>query len=157
MEAKKCYVCGKAPLTKDEIGITKKIIDKKTTIIYCLPSSEGYITPEILKNRITDNTYLVSVMYANNEIGSIQPIGELCEIAHAHGALFHTDAVQAVGHVKINVHELGVDFLSASAHKFNGPKGIGFLYIRKGVEISPMQMVVHRKTRIVQEQRMWQR
>lgn len=106
-------------------------------VTYMQPSNEGYITPEILKNRITDNTYLVSVMYANNEIGSIQPIGELCEIAHAHGALFHTDAVQAVGHVKINIHELGVDFLSASAHKFNGPKGIGFLYIRKGVEISP--------------------
>lgn len=106
-------------------------------VSYMWPSHEGYITPEILENYITDNTRLVSVMYANNEIGSIQPIQELCEVAHAHGALFHTDAVQAVGHVKINVHELGADFLSASAHKFNGPKGIGFLYIRKGVEIPP--------------------
>ena len=76
-------------------------------------------------------------MFANNEIGTIQPIRRLCEIAHAHGALFHTDAVQAVGHVKINVQELGIDFLSASAHKFNGPKGIGFLYIRSGVELIP--------------------
>lgn len=76
-----------------------------------------------------------SVMSANNEIGSVQPIRELCEVAHAHGALFHTDAVQAVGHIKINVREIGVDFLSASAHKFNGPKGIGFLYIRNGVEL----------------------
>src|SRR5574344_882861 len=75
-------------------------------------------------------------MYANNEIGSIQPIKELCEVAHSHGALFHTDAVQAVGHIKIDVQELGVDMLSASAHKFNGPKGIGFLYIRKGTKLA---------------------
>lgn len=75
---------------------------------------------------------LVSVMTANNEIGTIQPIRELAQIAHSHGALFHTDAVQAVGHIKIDVKELDVDFLSASAHKFNGPKGIGFLYIKHG-------------------------
>lgn len=106
-------------------------------VAYMQPSNVGYITPEILKQYITDNTRLVSVMFANNEIGSIQPIRELCEVAHAHGAMFHTDAVQAVGHIGINVHELVVDFLSASAHKFNGPKGIGFLYIRKGVELLP--------------------
>lgn len=106
-------------------------------VAYMWPSEEGYITPEILEKYITDNTRLVSVMFANNEIGSIQPVRELCEAAHAHGALFHTDAVQVVGHIKINVHDIGVDFLSASAHKFNGPKGIGFLYIRKGVELPP--------------------
>ena len=95
-------------------------------VAYLWPNSEGYIIPESLKSIITDSTRLVSVMFANNELGTIQPIKELCEIAHEHGALFHTDAVQAVGHIKINVHELGIDFMSASAHKFNGPKGIGF-------------------------------
>lgn len=107
------------------------------SVAYLWPNSEGYIIPESLKSAITENTRLVSVMFANNELGTIQPIKDLCEIAHEHGALFHTDAVQAVGHVKINVHELGIDFLSASAHKFNGPKGIGFLYIRKGLDLIP--------------------
>lgn len=106
-------------------------------VAYMQPSYEGYITPEILKKYITDNTRLVSVMLANNEIGSIQPVQKLCEVAHTHGALFHTDAVQAIGHIEINIHKIGVDFLSASAHKFNGPKGIGFLYIRKGVKLPP--------------------
>ena len=106
-------------------------------VTYISPSNDGYITPALLEENITDCTRLVSVMFANNEIGTIQPIRRLCEIAHAHGALLHTDAVQAVGHVKINVQELGIDFLSASAHKFNGPKGIGFLYIRSGVELIP--------------------
>ena len=106
-------------------------------VVYMSPSNEGYITPENLEKHITENTRLVSIIFANNELGSIQPIQEMCKVAHAHGALFHTDAVQAVGHIKINVHELGVDFLSASAHKFNGPKGIGFLFIRKGAELRP--------------------
>ena len=106
-------------------------------VVYMSPSNEGYITPENLEKHITENTRLISIIFANNELGSIQPIQELCKVAHAHGALFHTDAVQAVGHIKINVHELGVDFLSASAHKFNGPKGIGFLFIRKGAELKP--------------------
>lgn len=106
-------------------------------VAYMRPSGEGYITPEILAKYIAESTRLISVMFVNNEIGSIQPIRELCEMAHAHGALFHTDAVQSVGHIKINVHKLGIDFLSASAHKFNGPKGIGFLYIRNGVQLPP--------------------
>ena len=106
-------------------------------VAYMWPTESGEITPAILKSYITDSTKLVSVMYVNNEIGTTQPIKQLCDIAHFYGALFHTDAVQAVGHIKINVHELKIDFLSASAHKFNGPRGIGFLYIRKGVTLSP--------------------
>lgn len=106
-------------------------------IKHVYPIKAGFVNPENLRSVITDQTKLVSVMMVNNEIGTIQPIKELCSLAHEHGALFHTDAVQAVGHIPINVHELGVDFLSSSAHKFNGPKGIGFLYICKGAEIEP--------------------
>lgn len=107
-------------------------------IAYLPPTPDGYITSEILSEYFTDQMRLVSIMFANNEIGSLQPIKELCELAHSHGALFHTDAVQAIGHVKIDVQELGIDMLSASAHKFNGPKGIGFLYIKNGVKIAPL-------------------
>lgn len=99
------------------------------------PSSEGIIYPDELKKLISDKTKLVSVMLANNEIGTIEPIKELAKIAHEKGAVFHTDAVQAVGHIKIDVKDLGIDLLSASAHKFNGPKGIGFLYVKENTGI----------------------
>lgn len=106
-------------------------------VAYMLPDKRGFVSPDSLERYITDETFLVSAMYANNELGSIQPIKELCKVAHDHGALFHTDAVQAVGHVAINVNDLGVDMLSASAHKFNGAKGVGFLYIRTGTTLPP--------------------
>jgi cysteine sulfinate desulfinase/cysteine desulfurase-like protein len=106
-------------------------------VAYLPVTNEGIVRPEKLEQYITNKTRLVSVMLANNEIGTIEPIAELARIAHAHGALFHTDAVQAVGHIPINVKDLGVDMLSSSAHKFNGMKGSGFLYIRKGIKILP--------------------
>jgi len=106
-------------------------------VAYLMPTEDGIITTDTLSDSISNTTRLVSIMYANNEIGTIQPIKELCEVAHSHGAIFHTDAVQAVGHVEIDVQKIGVDMLSASAHKFNGPKGIGFLYIRKDTKIRP--------------------
>ena len=108
----------------------------KYPVAYMWPDKNGTVTPDTLRRYITDETLLVSIMFANNEIGSIQPIKELCAVAHSHGALFHTDAVQAVGHINIDVNDLGVDMLSASAHKFNGAKGVGFLFIRKGIPIS---------------------
>lgn len=107
-------------------------------VAYLTPDSTGTISVETLERIITDNTRLVSIMLSNNEIGTVQPIRELAIVAHKHGALFHSDAVQSIGHIRVDVKELGVDMLSASAHKFNGPKGIGFLYIHDGVQILPL-------------------
>lgn len=104
-------------------------------VTYLDVDEDGVVKLEDLKAAIRPTTILISVMFANNEIGTIQPIKEIGEIAREHGILFHTDAVQAFGQVPIDVNEYNIDMLSASGHKLNGPKGIGFLYIRKGVKI----------------------
>ena len=104
-------------------------------VTYLDVDNNGIVDMEQLKNAIRPDTILISIMYANNEIGTIQPVKEIGELARANGVLFHTDAVQAYAHEKINVDECHIDMLSASGHKLNGPKGIGFLYIRKGIKI----------------------
>lgn len=104
-------------------------------ITYLDVDENGLISLDKLEKAIRPDTILISIMFANNEIGTIEPVAEIGKIAHAHGVLFHTDAVQAFTQVPINVDEMNIDMLSTSGHKLNGPKGIGFLYIRKGVKI----------------------
>lgn len=112
-------------------------LEKEGCEVTLLPVHEdGLVRPEELEAAIREDTCLVSIMYANNEIGTVQPIHEIGEICKKHGVLFHTDAVQAVGHVKIDVKADNIDMLSASAHKFHGPKGTGFLFARKGIALT---------------------
>ena len=114
---------------------TAGYLEKRGFEITYLPVDEdGRVSPADLEAAMRPDTILVSIMFANNEIGTIEPIAELAKVAHDHGALFHTDAVQAFGHIPIDVKEMGIDLLSASAHKVYGPKGPGLLYIRKGVK-----------------------
>jgi cysteine desulfurase len=107
-------------------------------VTYLPVTPRGEVRPEDLKSGLTKDTALVSIMHANNEVGTIQPVKDLCRIAHEAGALFHTDAVQAAGKIPVNVKDLDVDLMSMSSHKINGPKGVGALYIRSGLEIMPL-------------------
>jgi len=123
----------------EAVLVTLKALARRGWRTTLLPVGEsGIVAPDALKEALTDDTAIVSVMHANNELGTIQPVAELAAIARTKGALFHTDAVQSVAKVPVNVRELGVDLLSLSAHKFNGPKGAGALWIKRGTRIAPI-------------------
>jgi len=116
---------------------TCKYLESDGFEVTYLPVDEnGFVTPEQVRDAIKDNTILITIMFANNEIGTIQPIAEIGKVAREKKVIFHTDAVQAVGNIKINVNDMNIDLLSLSGHKFYGPKGVGALYIRKGVRIA---------------------
>jgi len=123
----------------EAVLVTLKALARRGWRATLLPVGEsGIVSPDALRDALTDDTALVSVMHANNELGTIQPVAELAAIARSKGALFHTDAVQSVAKIPVNVRELGVDLLSLSAHKFNGPKGAGALWIKRGTRIVPI-------------------
>lgn len=123
---------------KSVLKTVESLGEKGRDCVYLTPESSAAISIRALEEKLADDTALVSLMQVNNETGALSPIKELCAKAKNVGALFHTDSIQAVGHIPINVKELGIDMLSSSAHKFGGPKGVGFLYIKKGTPVTPL-------------------
>ena len=117
---------------------TCKHLEKQGFIVQYLPVDRyGFVNQKDIEDAITDNTFLISIMYANNEIGTIEPIKDIGKIAHEHDIIFHTDAVQAIGKFPIDVNDLNIDLLTLSSHKIYGPKGVGGLFIKKGVKVTP--------------------
>ena len=113
-----------------------KALEQQGVEVTVLPvDADGLVSPADVEAAIRPETVLISIMAANNEVGTIEPLEQIGEIAHRHGVLFHTDAVQAFGHIPLDVEAMHIDLLSASAHKFHGPKGVGLLYVRKGVKL----------------------
>jgi cysteine desulfurase len=115
----------------------KKLEKEGFRLTYIPVNDKGTVNPKDVENSISDDTCLVSIMFANNEVGTIQPIKEISKICNQKNIIFHTDAVQAVGKIEVDVKELGIDLLSMSSHKINGPKGVGALYIKNGIKVSP--------------------
>lgn len=117
---------------------SKRLAKNGYDVVYIPVDDKGMVNLEVLENSLSDNTCLVSIMFANNEVGTIEPISKIAKLCNEKNIPFHTDAIQAVGKIPIDVKKLGIDLLSISSHKINGPKGIGALYIRKGIDIDPI-------------------